>query len=85
MRYKKKLKKIFNPKFVLKSSSYQYFHFKNEFPRLKNGKIDVFIVKILQGEELLLKTWMWEMKKWLCSPQNPPSGQKFKMLYLVNW
>jgi len=56
MRYKKKLKKIFNPKFVLKSSSYQYFHFKNEFPRLKNGKIDVFIVKILQGKELLLKT-----------------------------
>jgi len=39
----------------MKSSSYQYFNFKNEFLGSKNGKIVVFIVKILQGKELLLK------------------------------
>jgi len=39
----------------MKSSSYQYFNFKNEFLGSKNGKIVVFIVKILQGKKLLLK------------------------------
>jgi len=38
----------------MKSSSYQYFNFKNEFLGSENGKIYVFIVKILQGKELLL-------------------------------
>jgi len=55
MRYKKKLKKIFNPNFVIKSSSYQYFNIITELLRSKNGKIVVFIVKILQGKELMLK------------------------------
>ena len=39
----------------MKSSSYQYFNFKNESLGSKNGKIVAFIVKILQGKELLLK------------------------------
>jgi len=32
-----------------------FFNFKNEFLGSKNGKIHVFIVKILQGKELLPK------------------------------
>jgi len=52
---------------VLKSSSYKYFNFKNEYLGSKNGKIVVFIVKILQGKELLSKIER-EMMKWLCSP-----------------
>jgi len=40
---------------VLKSSSYQYFSFKNESLGTKYDKILVFIVKILQGKKLLPK------------------------------
>jgi len=39
----------------MKSSSYQYSNFKNDFLGSKNGTIVVFVVKILQGKELLLK------------------------------
>jgi len=46
---------------VWKSSSYQYFNFQKRIPRSKNGKIVVFIVKILQGKELLPKI---EREKW---------------------
>jgi len=41
--------------FVMKSLSYQYFNFRNEFLGSKNAKKVVFIIKILQGTELLLK------------------------------
>jgi len=49
------IKKISTTNFVLKSSCYQYFNFKNEFLGSKNGKIVVFIVKVRQGKELLPK------------------------------
>jgi len=39
----------------MKSSSYEYFNFQNEILESKNGKIVVFIVKILQGKELFSK------------------------------
>ena len=39
----------------MKSLSYQYFNFRNEFLGSKNAKKVVFIIKILQGTELLLK------------------------------
>jgi len=66
IRYKKNLKKIFNPKFC--DEIHQYFNFKNEFLGSKNSEIVVFIVKILQGKELLLKIKREKWKKWLWSP-----------------
>jgi len=45
----------------MKSSSYQYFNFKNEFQGSQNGKIVVLIVKILQHKEWLPKI---EREKW---------------------
>ena len=52
----------------MKSSSYQYFNFKNEFQGSQNGKIVVLIVKILQHKEWLPKIEPLKIEKWLCSP-----------------
>ena len=66
MRHKKIKRKFSAPHFVLKSSSYQYLNFKNEFLGSKylSSLQKSFKVKVIA------KSWMWEIQKWLCSPIN---------------
>jgi len=68
----------------LKSSSYEYFNFKYVFLGSKNGKIVVFIVKILKVKNYCQKLNVRNEQMVVLPSKNPPSGQKFKMLYFKN-